>query len=59
MESEAERITPEKAKEIFKKDGIDVTIAEAKIILEFLYPIAEIIVEQYLGKNQRKSNNNL
>lgn len=50
METEVERISPEKAIEILKKDGIEVTINEAIIILEFLYQIAEITVEQYLKK---------
>jgi hypothetical protein len=50
METEAERISPEKAIQILKKDGIEVTINEAIIILEFLYQIAEIAVDQYLKK---------
>ncbi len=51
MEFEVERISPEKAIEILKKDGLEVTLEHAKIILEFLYQIAEIVVDQYLEKS--------
>ena len=50
MESEVVRISPEKAIEIFKKDGLEVSLDEAKRILEFLYQMAEIAVDQYLKK---------
>lgn len=50
METEAERISPEKALEILKRDGVIATTDEAKIILEFLYQMAEIVVDQYLKK---------
>lgn len=50
METEAERISPEKAIQILKKDGIEVTKNEAIIILEFLYQIAKITLDQYLKK---------
>ncbi|MBN8717930.1 MAG: hypothetical protein J0H85_00680 [Sediminibacterium magnilacihabitans] len=50
MVSEAERISPEKAIEILKRDGVEVTLEEAKIILDFLYGMAEIVVEQHLKK---------
>jgi hypothetical protein len=50
MESEVVRISPEKAIEILKKDGLEVTLDEAKLILEFLYQMAEIVVDQYLKK---------
>jgi hypothetical protein len=48
MEIEEEKISPEKALEILKKDGLEVTLEQAKIILEFLYLMAEIVVDQYL-----------
>ncbi len=50
MEFETERISPEKAVEILKQDGLEVTLEHAKMILEFLYEMAEITVDQYLGK---------
>ena len=43
------RITPDKAIEILRKDGIDVNIEEAQIILDFLYSMANIVVEQYIS----------
>jgi len=50
MEDEALiRITPVKAIEILRKDGIDVNMEEAQIILDFLYSMANIVVEQYIN----------
>jgi len=43
------RITPDKAIEILRKDGIDVNIEEAQIILDFLYSMANIVVDQYIS----------
>ena len=53
MEFEVEKISPEKAIEILKKDGLEVTLEQTKLILEFLYQMAEIVVDQYL-ENQNK-----
>lgn len=50
MENEEERITPEKAIEILKKDGLEVSLDEAKILLDFLYQMADVVVAQYLRK---------
>lgn len=46
-----DEIGPEKAKLLLGEDGIDVTIDEAKIILDFLYLMSEIVVDQYLNPN--------
>lgn len=43
------RITPDKAIETLRKDGIDVNIEQAQIILDFLYSMANIVVEQYIS----------
>jgi hypothetical protein len=48
--SERERISPEKAIEILHRDGITVSLQEAKITLDFFYQIAQIVVEEYLSK---------
>ena len=48
MEYEVERISPERAIEILKKDGLEVTLEQAKLILEFLYQMADIVVDQYI-----------
>ena len=45
-----ERIPPDKAMELLKKDGIEVTEEQAKVILIFLYEMAGIVVDQYLSK---------
>lgn len=47
---ELERIPPGKAVELLKKDGIEVTEDQAKVILNFLYEMAGIVVDQYLSK---------
>lgn len=42
------RVTPEMAVQILKEHGIKVTIAEAKIILDFMYEIGKLSVDQYV-----------
>ena len=46
------RITPDKAIEILRKDGIDASMEEAQIILDFLYSMANIVVEQYVNNRR-------
>lgn len=41
-------ISPQKAMELLRKDGINVDIEQAKIIMDFLYQMAEIVVNTYL-----------
>lgn len=50
--SENDKITPERAVEILKKGGMEVTLDQAKLMLEFLYKLADITVAQYVGKNK-------
>jgi hypothetical protein len=45
-----DRIPPEKAVLLLEEDGIEVTVDQAKIILDFMYVMAAIVVEQYLAK---------
>jgi hypothetical protein len=45
-----EKISLEKAMELLRKDGIEVTMEQAKIILVFLSEIAEIVVDEYLSR---------
>jgi hypothetical protein len=45
-----DEITPEKALEILKKNGMHVTIEEAKNILELLTVLAKLEVKYYLKK---------
>lgn len=47
---EIEKIAPEKAVEILKKSGLNVSVEQAKIILEMLNKLANIAVSQYLRK---------
>lgn len=46
MLPEKRSLTPEKAVEILKKHGTIITIEEAKLILDFMYKIAKLSVEQ-------------
>nr|MCS3814772.1 hypothetical protein [Mucilaginibacter sp. X4EP1] len=48
MITQRRTITPEKAVEILKQHGTTVTIAEAKLILDFMYKIAKLSVEHYI-----------
>lgn len=48
--SEKGRITPEKAREILKKDGLVVTTEQAKLILDLLYKLADITLRTLLRK---------
>ncbi|MDE1193139.1 MAG: hypothetical protein PW786_13500 [Arachidicoccus sp.] len=47
---EGRRITVKAAIELLKQDGYIVTEEQAKIILDFMYEMAEIAVEQYLSE---------
>lgn len=49
-------ITPEKAKEILAEHGREVTIEQAKIILDFMYKFAILTVKQIV--KQRNTNQN-
>jgi hypothetical protein len=44
-----EQLQPEKAAILLRKQGMDVTIEEAGLILEFLRKLAAIAVKQCLG----------
>ncbi len=48
--SENDKITPERAIEILKKGGLEVTHDQAKLILEFLYKLADITIAKYMVK---------
>lgn len=43
---EGARITPKKALEILRKGGLDVTLEQARLILDFLYKMADIAMSQ-------------
>ena len=44
------KITPEQAVAILKKKGVHVTVEQAKNILELLYFLAKLEVDQYLKR---------
>ena len=46
MLKEKRSVTPEKAVEILKKNGTNITIEEAKLILDFIYKFAILAVNQ-------------
>lgn len=43
-----DKITAQEAMELLHKDGINVDIEQAKTIRDFLYEMAEIVVNTYL-----------
>ena len=45
-----EKIQPEKVVEILHQKGIEVSVEEAKLILDFLRKLADITVTQYLNQ---------
>ena len=45
-----EKIQPEKVVEILRQKGTEVTLEEARLILEFLRKLADITVTQYLNQ---------
>jgi hypothetical protein len=52
-EEEIGKITPQKAMELLRKDGIDVDVEQAKIVLDFLHEMAEIVVDTYLDQQKK------
>ena len=43
-----EKIQPEKVMEMLRQKGVEVTLEQARLILEFLRKLADITVTQYL-----------
>lgn len=52
MIADKQKVTPEKAVEILRKEGKEVSIEEAKKILDFLKNLAKIVVKHYLKKHE-------
>ncbi len=50
MSDQRHKISHDKAVKLLKEDGIEVTIEQAKVILDFMYGMAEIVVEQFLDR---------
>jgi hypothetical protein len=53
MDEENDRITAQRAMQLLKKDSIVVDVGQAKTILDFLYEIAEIVVDTYLDEQKK------
>jgi hypothetical protein len=49
---EKRNVTPRKAVEILKKSGIEINEKDAKIILDFLYILAKLTVNQYFNEKK-------
>jgi len=47
------KITPEQAIKILRKNGIEATEKDAEIILDFLYFLAKLTVNQYFNGELR------
>jgi len=50
MEPQKRQLTPEKAVEIMKNKGTEITIEEAKLMLDFLYKFAKLTLEIVLKR---------
>ena len=50
LTAKKKKITPEEAVQILKKSGLEVTVHEAKNILELLYILAKLEVDHYLKR---------
>jgi hypothetical protein len=48
---EMEKLPPEKAAEMLRKGGMNVSVAQAAIVLEFLRKLADIVVANYLNRH--------
>ncbi|MBI2283102.1 MAG: hypothetical protein HYU71_05290 [Bacteroidetes bacterium] len=44
-----EKLVPEKVVEILREKGVEVSLEQARLILEFLRKLADIAVNQYLN----------
>jgi hypothetical protein len=49
-----EKIQPEKAIEILRQKGMEVSLEQAKLILAFLRKLADIAVTQYLSNENSR-----
>ena len=45
-----EKIQPEKVMEILRKKGVEITLEQARLILDFLRKLADITVTEYLNQ---------
>jgi len=50
-EVQMEKLKPEQAVELLRKKGIEVSLEQAVVILEFLHLLANILIAQYLRKH--------
>ncbi|MEZ2338829.1 hypothetical protein AB6735_24480 [Mucilaginibacter sp. RCC_168] len=48
IDSKLRQVTPEMAVQILKEHGTKVTIEEAKVVLDFMYKIGKLSVDQYV-----------
>ena len=50
-----EKLSPEKATELLRKNGMEVTDEQAAMILQFLRMLSEMIISSYLEKKRRST----
>lgn len=50
MAIDKRRVTPERAVEILKKHGTNISVEEAKLMLDFLYRFAKLTLEIVLKR---------
>lgn len=53
------KLNPENVRDMLKNKGVEVSLEQAKGILDFLRKLAEAVVSRYLRKNGKKPENEL
>lgn len=51
---EKRNITPERAMQILRKNGMQVDENQAKKILDFMYLLAKLVVREYLSEDENQ-----
>ncbi|MFV8328282.1 hypothetical protein [Flavobacterium sp. ZS1P14] len=55
-ENKREKITPQKALEMLRTEGIDLTLEQGEEVLGFLRKLANIAVSKYLRRKDHNAN---
>lgn len=54
--NEIKKIPIEEVMEYFKNEGIEITVEEAEIVMDFLYSMTMIVIKKYLDPDQDNLN---
>jgi hypothetical protein len=59
QENERGRLTPEQALKMLKEENVELTLDQAKLVLEFLRKLANLTVSNYLNQNNEKDSRSI